>query len=142
MSLRACVILLGVITAACGSGPTGPTSFGSAEALVTALRAQGVTATTGQTLPMQSHPYFSTNARIVTMNSAILNVLEYDSSGDADREAATVSPTGSSIGSTQIEWVGPPHFFKNGRLIVLYVGDRSDVLQPLTTVLGAQFSPR
>ncbi|HKY23331.1 MAG TPA: hypothetical protein VJM31_19095 [Vicinamibacterales bacterium] len=141
MSLRACVILLGVITAACGSGPTGPTSFGSTEALVTALRAQGATAATGQTLP-KDPGFFSTGARLVTVNSGIVSVYEYDNSRDADRDAATVLPDGSSIGSTMVLWVGPPHFFKNGRLIVLYAGDNSDVLQPLTTVLGAQFSPR
>jgi hypothetical protein len=36
----------------------------------------------------------------------------------------------------------PPHFFKSGRLIVLYVGEESSVLKALEAMLGPQFAGR
>ncbi len=37
-----------------------------------------------------------------------------------------------------IEWVGPPHFYRAGRIVALYVGDDAQVIQALTDTLGAQ----
>jgi len=37
-------------------------------------------------------------------------------------------------------WVAPPHFYKAGRIIVLYVGENAAVTEALDTVLGPQFA--
>jgi hypothetical protein len=36
-------------------------------------------------------------------------------------------------------WIAPPHFFKSGRLIVLYIGEAPAVLEALADTLGPQF---
>jgi hypothetical protein len=71
-----------------------------------------------------------------------VQVFEYSDATAAEAQAALVSPSGSAVGTTKIHWVGPPHFFKKGRLIVLYVGDDDKVLNALEAVLGRQFAGR
>ena len=41
-----------------------------------------------------------------------------------------------------VNWVATPHFYKTGKLIVLYVGDNMTVISTLETVLGPQFAGR
>ena len=60
----------------------------------------------------------------------------------AQAEADQVAPDGSSVGTSMPFWVGDPHFFKGGKLIVLYLGDDADILSALESVLGEQFAGR
>ena len=41
-----------------------------------------------------------------------------------------------------VDYVGPPHFFRKFKLIVLYVGTDTQVIQLLTSVLGPPFTER
>jgi hypothetical protein len=41
-----------------------------------------------------------------------------------------------------VEWVAPSHFFRAGRVIVLYVGTDPAVLEALAALLGPQFAGR
>jgi hypothetical protein len=41
-----------------------------------------------------------------------------------------------------VTWVAAPHFYKGGRLIVLYVGEDGGVIEVLDQVLGSQFAGR
>jgi hypothetical protein len=36
-------------------------------------------------------------------------------------------------------WIAPPHFFKSGRLILLYIGEAPAVLEALADTLEPQF---
>jgi hypothetical protein len=141
LRISSCVIAL--LAASCGDNhPVGPSDLGSTDALISALQQQGATAVRGETLPRDSNPSFSTNAQIVRVNGGVTSVFEYPSVAAADRDAAKVSRDGSAVGSTMITWVGPPHFFKSGRLIVVYAGSDAAVLQPLEAVLGPPFAQR
>lgn len=51
-----------------------------------------------------------------------------------------VAPNGQRSVSVA-EWVEPPHFFGNERLVVLYVGTDTAVLGVLRSILGRQISP-
>ena len=139
---RAPALLLAVLTCSCGANPGGPSGGLSKEAFFDALRQQGALVTPGQRLPRASNAYFEVSAQVVQVNTGAVNVFEYDDAAAAGRDAATVSSDGSSVGTTSILWIGPPHFYRGGRLIVLYVGDAPAVLQPLEAVLGAQFAGR
>ena len=55
----------------------------------------------------------------------------------AEREAKVVD---SAVGTSVPMWVAPPHFYKSGRLIVLYVGQSSPVIIALERALGPQFA--
>ena len=82
-------------------------------------------------MPRGSTPYFSTNAQVIFVNAGSLNVFEYSTVAAAEGVAAKVSPDGSSIGATAVTWIGPPHFDRNGPLIVLYAGSTEAVLAHL-----------
>jgi len=122
--------------------PVGPGELASSDALIVALQQQGATVSRGEVLPRGSTPYFSTNAQVVFVNAESLNVFEYSTVAAAAGDAAKVSPDGSSIGSTMLTWIGPPHFYRNGRVIVLYAGSVGAVLLPLEAVLGKPFAHR
>jgi hypothetical protein len=134
------VVAISVLAISCAANPAGPTGVASTDALISALREQGLSVTVGDVLPQQSTPYFSTRARVVTANSATLQVFECETTAAADHDAAKVSPGGSPIGNVQILWVSVPHFYKSGRLIVTYVGTDTDILQILEKVLGTPFA--
>lgn len=133
------VVSLVVAVSAIGcdeASPVGPTGLTSTDALTTALRGQNATVVQGDVLPQSSNPFFSTNAQVLIVNGGTVSVFEYASVAAAESDAANVSPDGSVVGSTIITWIGPPHFYRTGRLIVLYAGSADAVLGPLETVLG------
>ncbi|MFQ5950778.1 MAG: hypothetical protein ACE5KH_01675 [Candidatus Geothermarchaeales archaeon] len=89
-----------------------------------------------------TQPFFSVKGQVTTVNGGNVNVFEYESTAVADGEAALVSPDGGSVGTTMMMWIDRPHFYKAGRLIVLYVGDSPTVTDALEAVLGPQFAGR
>ena len=85
-------------------------------------------------------PFFSVPGQVITVNGESVQVFEYADAAQADDEASQVAPDGSSIGTTMATWIGPPHFYRADRLIVLYVGDDQSIMELLETVLGSQFA--
>jgi len=69
-----------------------------------------------------------------------VQVFPYASAAAAQAQAALVSRNGSTVGTTKLHWIGPPHFYRQGRLLVLYVGSDDQVLKALDAVLGRQFA--
>ncbi len=84
------------------------------------------------------------------MNGERVETFEFGSAEEADAAAEGVSATGSSISrvdsetgmgvASSILWYVPPHFYKAGKLIVLYVGCDSDVIDALQETMGPQFA--
>lgn len=89
-----------------------------------------------------TQPFFSVKGKVITVNGGDIQVFEYADATSADTEATSISPDGSSIGTSMVGWVAPPHFYKAGKLIVLYVGESEDVMDVLENVLGQQFAGR
>ena len=114
--------------------------------LVDNLRAAGATvdpAGTGSAL------YFAPQRQLLTVNRERVETFEFASAEEADVAAGGVSATGSSIVTTMadgtrmasmITWVAPPHFYKAGKLIVIYVGCDSDVIDTFQEAMGPQFA--
>jgi hypothetical protein len=107
--------------------------------LVESLRAGGLIVDRRGTV---SQPFFSASGSIVTVNGEDVQAFEYRDIARAEAEARTVSPDGSTIGTTAVSWIGPPHFHRRDRVIVLYVGDAATVRAALTNVMGPQFAGR
>jgi hypothetical protein len=86
----------------------------------------------------------SAKRMVMTVNDSNVTVWEYDDAAAADAEAAHISPDGFSIRTDTkgicIGWVAQPHFYKAGKLIVLYVGESEAVTNVLESVLGQQFA--
>lgn len=106
--------------------------------LIRKLRAHGTTVVL--TRERVEQPFFSPSARIVNINGEGVQVFEYSQVSAADKEAMLVNSDGMSIGTTRPSWMAPPHFFKTGRLIVLYVGNEQTILKILEGAIGRQFA--
>ena len=89
-----------------------------------------------------TQPFFSVQGKVITMNGSDVQVFEYENATVADNEATLVSSDGSSVGTSMISWVAPPHFYKAGKLIVLYIGESESIIDILESVLGPQFAGR
>lgn len=85
-------------------------------------------------------PFFSVKGKMIEVQGEGVQVFQYLSAAEADGEAALVSSSGSTIGTTKVHWIGPPHFYKKGKLLVLYVGDDDKLLKVLEAALGRQFA--
>jgi hypothetical protein len=86
--------------------------------------------------------FFTAAGQILKVNGADVQVFVYDTAEAMEAEAAQVAEDGGSIGTSMVTWMGPPHFYKLGRMIVLYVGDDSTVKALLEGVFGPQFAGR
>ena len=85
-------------------------------------------------------PFLSIKGRMIKVHGEDLQVFQYANAEAANAEAAPISPDGTAVGTRKIHWIGSPHFYKQGRLVVLYVGDNDKVQKSLEAVLGRQFA--
>ncbi len=117
--------------------------------LIAQLKAAGAKVVPGTDL---NQPFMSVEGHTLTVNDEQVQVFEYARVSDADRQAASISPDGTSFttissngvstGATQVDWIKPPHLYKAGRLIVIYIGTNDSLLHLLEGVLGKQFAGR
>ena len=149
-----CAVIVGVQFAqACGMAPPGtaptPTGVSPTEipgpetrALASTLQRQGATVTFAEVMLASGHPYFRVRAARYLLNGENLQAFEYESADQTASDASRIGPDGTSIGATQVDWVSDPHFYRSGRLIVLYVGRGATILALLQSVLGPQIAGR
>ena len=105
--------------------------------LIKSLRAAGAGATaTGDV----EQPFLSIKGMMVKVHGEDVQVFQYPSAAEMEAQATPISRDGMAVGTRKIFWVGAPHFFKQGRLLVLYVGDNDKVLKALEAALGRQFA--
>lgn len=107
------------------------------EGLMEELRAAGVEVELGDNL---SQPFFEPEAQIIRVNGQDVQVFDIGDEAAAAEVAATVSEDGTVVGTTAVDWVEPPHFYRKGGLIVLYVGSDEAVTGALADVLGQPFA--
>lgn len=105
--------------------------------LLEVLRTTGANVELGDEI---EQPFFTVKGQVAKINGADVQVFVYDTVAAMEAEAAQVTADGSSIGTNMVNWVDPPHFYKLGRMIVLYAGQDQAVLDLLKTVLGPQFA--
>lgn len=152
----ACLLVALVMTcAACGAGaasgaqstsaaakqppPGGP--VGDATSLLDHLHGINATVTQG---PQVREQFVSITGQTFFVNGERLEVFEYATPQAASADAARIDPDAcmvtTSKGTINLDWPDSPHFYKSGRLIVLYVGTTASMKQLLTTMLGGQFA--
>jgi hypothetical protein len=139
------LILSAVFLTACvGDGgievtPTPDLYVVDREGLIAALNAADAVREVGEPVMQE---YFSVGGARVKVRETDILVFEYESTAAMEADASLVTSDGGSIGTTMISWVATPHFFKAGRIIVVYLGDDAETLAQLQSLLGAQFSGR
>ena len=85
-------------------------------------------------------PFLSIEGRMIRVSGEDVQVFQYTNAAAAEAQAALISPDGSAVGTSRPHWVGTPHFYKKGKLLVLYVGDDDNALKALDAVLDPQFA--
>ncbi len=141
-------LVIALLVSGCGGNAStaiSPTSTTESQAvedqasLIAALQASGATVEVGEPI---TQAFFTPEGNIIKVNGADVQVFEYESSEAMENEASQVAPDGGSIGTSMVDWIDTPHFYKAGRIIVLYVGSDEAILDILQKVLGPQFSGR
>lgn len=133
------ILLMTTLTlTACGGQPASAQGFGTKE-FMEALQAQSIDAEKGDSV---EQPFFSVIGNFVNFDGESVQVFEYDSAETMESDAILVDADGSSIGTSMVSWMATPHFYKKGRLLVLYIGDNMETLDLLESVLGPQFAGR
>jgi len=84
--------------------------------------------------------FFGPDGHTVKVNGADLQVFEYENAEAMEKDASQVAPDGGSIGTSMVDWIDTPHFYKAGRIIVLYVGSDQAVLDLLRKTISSQFA--
>lgn len=131
-------ILVALVTIlAAGCGPATGSEVNDYASLTAKLRAEGATVQEGGEVEQE---FFSVKGRIMVVNGEDVQVFEYQNEATARAQVELVSSDGTTIGTTIVLWVAPPHFYQRGRLVVLYVGENPEVLAALQAALGAQFA--
>lgn len=138
---------LGLTLYGCGAAPsttapTAPTEFSVVQdraGLIAALQAAGASVEIADSV---SQDFFSPEGSLVRVNGGDLQVFEYENAAAMEEEAAQVAPDGGSVGTSMMMWVDAPHFYKSGRIIVLYVGSDENTLNLLENAIGVQFAGR
>jgi hypothetical protein len=89
-------------------------------------------------------PFFAVNGKLVELEGEPVQVYEYSEAAAARAVADAVTPDGSAIASGDssvlVDWAATPHFYHRDRLIVVYVGEDSAVLNALDSTLGTPFA--
>lgn len=109
------------------------------QSLIDHLRSQGARIERGEDV---QQPFLKEEGRLYTVNGQSIQVYEYDSAAALEADASQISPDGGSTKTTMISWLDDPHFFKQGRVLVLYIGKNQSLLDLLKGALGAQFAGR
>ena len=84
--------------------------------------------------------FFAVDGYSLTADAESLQVYEYPTHDAMEHDVALVSADGHTFGTTQVSWIAPPHFYRAGRIIVVYPGADSVTLERLSAILGPVFA--
>ena len=117
--------------------PAGTDVVATLDQFVQALRQQGFSVSLAGEISPDVNGFFSVPAHQVRVNESQVNAFEYPSPEAAAAEAARISSDGQPSPVARITWVSTPRFYLQSRLIVLYVGCSTDIVQALQVAVGA-----
>lgn len=145
--LSALFLVLTFTLASCGNAattvpstlPAQPPTVEDQASFLAALQVANAKAEIGDSV---TQDFFRPEGRIITVNGQDIQVFEYESAEAMENEASQVAPDGGSVGTSMMMWMDAPHFYKAGRILVLYIGSDDQTLTLLQSVMGAQFAGR
>ena len=89
--------------------------------------------------------FFGVRPITLCVDQRVVRVYQYGDTSARERHSRGIGRDGSQItighGVASIDWIGPPHFYARGRIIVLYIGDQQPLIHDLSDILGATLSP-
>ena len=84
--------------------------------------------------------FFSVKGKVAIVNEENIQVFEYDNENSAYKDASQVSLDGTSIKTSMVTWTDNPHFYRNEKIIVLYIGHNEKTIKILEGLLGYEFA--
>lgn len=137
-TLLLCALLASGLLPGCAPNtPSGdPETYGE---LIHALVDSGIKARRADPIEQE---FFSAPGRMIKIGDETIQVFAYADPAARSEESALIGENPSSIGTTMITWVDTPHFWAQGRLIVLYVGSNQEVVAALNQMLGEPLATR
>ena len=84
-------------------------------------------------------PFFSVKGRVYEVEGGELQLYTYASEAAAQADASKVSPE-AEIPGTMVHWMAPPHFYRRGDTVAIFVGSGDRTLGALERVLGAPYA--
>lgn len=130
LALCTCLLLLPAATASADA-------VSDSASLLSSLRARGARV---EAVEQVDQPFLSVGGTLIKLDGQDVQVFEYPSEAQLQAQAKSISSDGSTIGTSKIHWLAPPHFFRQGRVLVLYVGDDAMTISALEAALGEQFA--
>jgi len=137
------VLAVAMLAAACAGIDGGEERLadlaGSYDQLVNAMEMKDLDVEQGGSVVQ---PFFEPEGQVLVVEGQDVQVFEFSAETEAASAAGSISPDGSSIGTSMVNWVADPHFYHSGRLVVIYLGSDGRVLSALEDVVGAQIAGR
>lgn len=140
MSLRPAIAVLAALGLGAGCGGQAPRPA-QQEDVAAALRQRGISL---QARDSASSGVLGVTPAVYRTAGGELEVFRFSSSRAARTAAARVRPDGYTIvtdgKSLAVDWAEPPHWFRSGDEVVLYLGTSPRLLEALDAIAGPQFA--
>jgi hypothetical protein len=136
---RATLLGAVLLLAGCGGGGGGGKSN---EGFLAGLESHGIDVTAPQPEPPGILEVSST---VYQLPGGVLHVFTFPDGQAAKTAAARVQPGGYMVQNTMginqaVDWSAPPHWYRSGRGLAVYLGSSSKVTDALTEIAGPQFA--
>lgn len=137
--MRAIALLAAAVAVAgCGGGDGSPPRDG----IVPVLKDQGVAASVDRVDPPG---VLNNGSTVYRVSGGELHVFRFGSAESALEASALVEPDGYTVNTESgikqvVDWAAPPHWFRDGRQVAVYVGSSAEVIAALEAAAGPQFA--
>lgn len=107
-------------------------------AIIKDLKSKGFNPEVTNTKAKDNQKIFSVDKQIVKIKGGELSLYEYpmDSKGKLEGDIKSIQDNGKMINGTTMTWNTAPHFYKKGRVLVVYDGDSQEIIKALNEILG------
>jgi hypothetical protein len=129
----AALLVVGTFFSSIGGGEWG--SPVSHEAALERVRGAGASI---QFVGDISVPFFHTAGRMLSVAGEGVQLYEYATRADAERDLDALSPRADTAGSLNLVWERPPHIYRFRNHVILYAGSNLEVLAALKRAFGGQ----
>ncbi|MEG2108146.1 hypothetical protein [Clostridium sp.] len=110
-------------------------------AFIKDLEAKGFEPKSDGTIKDDKYKVTSIDGEMLKIKGGELRVYEYktDQKESLNSDINSIQENGYNINGNKIEWKVSPHFYRKGRVVVIYDGDSQDVMKVLSEILGSPF---
>lgn len=107
-------------------------------AIIKDLKEKGFNPEVTSTQANDNTKIFSVDKQIVKIKGGELSLYEYpmDAKGKLEEDIKSIQDNGKTINGVTMTWTTAPHFYKKGRVLVVYDGNSQEIIKALNEILG------